>query len=74
MNLYPFDDVIDTARKRMTEGWKIHLQFNCTQCGIKQTFAEENYLSTRGQCEECGAITSLQADGCNLMILKGASD
>lgn len=70
MKLHPFDDVIASARQRMLEGWTVHLQFNCAQCGVKQTFAEENYLSASGQCEECGHITSLQRDGCNFMVIK----
>jgi hypothetical protein len=70
MNLHPFNDVVANARQRMLEGWTIHLQFNCAYCGVKQTFAEENYLSATGRCEECGQITNLRADGCNLMVMR----
>ena len=70
MNLHPFDAVIANARQKMTEGWRVHLQFNCARCGVKQTFAEENYLSKTGRCEECGHITSLENDGCNFMAVK----
>jgi hypothetical protein len=69
MKLYPFDTIIATARERMMAGMKIHLQFNCAKCGMKQTFEQEDYLSERGQCEECGHITSLKDDGCNLMVI-----
>jgi hypothetical protein len=69
MRLYPFDDVIVNARQRMLDGWTIHLQFNCAKCGAKQTFAEENYLSKAGRCEECGHVTSLQKNGCNFMAM-----
>ena len=71
MQLHPFDEVIATARERMLAGWTVHLQFNCAYCGVKQTFAEENYLSATGRCEECGKITSLRGNGCNLMVIKG---
>lgn len=71
MNLHPFNDVIETAHQRMLEGWVVHLQFNCAKCGVKQTFAEENYLSASGRCEECGHITSLKNDGCNLLVMRG---
>ena len=71
MNLHPFDDVIANARERMLLGWTVHLQFNCANCGVKQTFAEENYLSESGRCEECGQITNLRTDGCNLMVMSG---
>jgi hypothetical protein len=71
MNLHPFDEVIANARQKMLEGWTIHLQFNCAHCGVKQTFAEENYLSETGRCEECGKITSLRSNGCNLMAISG---
>jgi uncharacterized protein (DUF983 family) len=72
MNLHPFNEVIKTAHERMTEGWDVHLQFNCAHCGTKQTFEEENYLSTTGKCEECGKITNLQSDGCNILIHRRA--
>lgn len=69
MNLHPFDEVIDACRKRMGEGWEIHLQFNCAKCGLKQTFAEPNFLSKTGKCEACGHVTSLEDDGCNYMAM-----
>lgn len=69
MNLHPFKDVIATAIERMKAGNKIHLQFNCAKCGEKQTFDEENFLSEKGKCEECGHITSLKDDGCNLLVI-----
>lgn len=69
MRLHPFDDVVKAARKRMLEGWKIHLQFNCAHCGVKQTFAEKNYFSASGRCEACGKLTDLQKDGCNFMAI-----
>lgn len=71
MKLHPFDKVIATARTHMLGGAKIHLQFNCEKCGVKQTFEEENYLSREGRCEECGHITSLEKNGCNLMVIWG---
>jgi uncharacterized protein (DUF983 family) len=71
MKLYPFDQVIASARERMMAGMRIHLQFNCDNCGMKQTFEQEDYLSERGQCEECGHITSLKDKGCNLMVISG---
>lgn len=70
MRLHPFKDVVANARQKMAEGWTIHLQFNCAKCGVKQTFGEENYISATGRCEECGHITSLLDDGCNLLIMK----
>lgn len=73
MQLHPFDDVIASVRERMLEGWTIHLQFNCAYCGVKQTFAEENYLAATGRCEECGKTTSLRTNGCNFMAVRDGS-
>ena len=69
MTLHPFDDVLVTARERMKAGDHIHLQFNCAFCGEKQTFAEPDFLSETGKCEECGRITSLRTNGCNLLVV-----
>lgn len=69
MKLFPFGDVVANARQKMKQGWIVHLQFNCSGCGAKQTFGEENYLSETGRCEECGVVTSLKKDGCNLMLI-----
>ena len=73
MRLHPFDDVVAHARQLMADGWTIHLQFNCAKCSTKQTFAEKNYLSALGRCEECGHITSLLSDGCNVMAVSGGA-
>jgi hypothetical protein len=47
---------------------EVYQQFNCANCGIKQTMPDANVLYTAGKCEECGAITNLRKYGCNYAV------
>ena len=71
MKLYPFFEVAGEARQRMLEGATVFQQFNCSQCGTKQTMGKPNTFHTFGQCEECNAITDIVKDGCNYMCCFG---
>lgn len=59
------------AMRRMVRGdvqVVIYQQFNCAGCGMKQEMPDPNVLYTHGTCEECGAVTDIQRDGCNYAI------
>jgi hypothetical protein len=46
----------------------IFQQFNCAGCGTRQTMSDPNVLYTHGKCEECGAVTNIEKNGCNYAI------
>jgi hypothetical protein len=69
MKLHPFWEVADKAHGLMQKGATIYQQFNCANCGVKQTMDKPNRWYKTGQCEECGHITNIEKNGCNMMVL-----
>ena len=69
MKLHPWGEVIEQAKRYMTEGFTIYQQFNCAHCGAKQTMEAPNTFHMLGRCEECGEITNIRQRGCNYMLM-----
>ena len=42
MKLHPFLECVEAASKLMDQGVTIWQQFNCANCGAKQTMAKKN--------------------------------
>lgn len=68
---HPFFEVAEQALAMMNEGHTVHQKFTCCRCGTRQTIGEANKFFTKGQCEECGAITNIVASGCNYVAMIG---
>jgi hypothetical protein len=68
---FPFFDVAAKAQEMMNAGHTIHQKFTCTGCGSRQTIGEANKFFTKGQCEECGAVTNIVVTGCNYVLIAG---
>lgn len=71
MILYPFDDVLKQADEAIEKGGTAYQQFTCKGCSNKLTMDVPNTFYTSGQCDKCGHITDIKADGCNLMVVFG---
>lgn len=69
MKLYPIDECVDTVEPLVARGMNIYQQYTCASCGTKQTMPDANIFYKRGKCEECGAITDIEKDGCNYMLV-----
>jgi len=70
---YPFDEIVSSVAKLLEDPRNaIHQKFTCSNCGARQTMATPNKLFTKGTCEQCDAITDIQAQGCNYMLLISA--
>ena len=70
MNLHPFDEVVANAQRLILLGAQTFQQFNCQVCGTKQTMDEPDKFFTQGLCEECGGLTDIRKNGCNLLVMK----
>jgi DNA-directed RNA polymerase subunit RPC12/RpoP len=68
MKVYPFKKVVKALEEKLAQGWDFYLQFNCANCGTKQTIDTPNIIYKTGRCEECGHITNIEHDGCNYML------
>jgi hypothetical protein len=71
MKVSPFPDAVINAEVKMNEGWTVYQQFNCANCGVKQTMPDANTFYIFGKCEECGHTTNIEKDGCNFMAMSG---
>jgi hypothetical protein len=69
MNLYPWDEVIVEAERRLNKGFNVYQQFNCAKCGAKQTMEVPNTFYRKGTCEECRHMTDIEKDGHNYMAI-----
>lgn len=69
MNLYPIESVLERAEGVLQSGGSFYQQFLCASCGAKQTMEEANKMYAFGTCEECGSLTDIRANGCNLMAI-----
>jgi hypothetical protein len=70
MKVYPFGDVCRQAAKYMRDPHaRVHQQFNCAGCGVKQTMSDPNHFFDTGRCEECGHVTNIRHRGCNYMVM-----
>jgi hypothetical protein len=68
MKLHPFDECVQKATELMERGANIYQQFNCAQCGAKQTMDKPNAFYTHGICDKCGAQTDIKTNGCNYAV------
>jgi hypothetical protein len=69
MKLHPFKECAERADQLIDKyGCEVFQQFNCAHCGAKQTMEQANTFFKYGECEECGAWTNVEADGCNYAV------
>jgi ribosomal protein L40E len=69
MKLHPMLECMKRADELIEKyGGYVLQQFNCAECGAKQTMDVPNAFFTHGICERCGAQTDIAADGCNYAL------
>lgn len=69
MNVHPWAKVLENANKKIKLGFTVHQQFNCSNCGAKQTMEKPNVFYKTGRCEQCGHVTDIERDGMNFMAM-----
>ena len=69
MKLYPWDKCVKTVIDLINQGAQCFQQFNCANCGAKQTIEEPNRFYAAGKCEECNQITNIEQDGMNYLVI-----
>jgi len=73
MKLHPIKSCMERADALIEKNHnvKVYQQFNCANCGAKQTMEEANAFYSHGTCEECGHTTDIEKDGCNMCVMIG---
>jgi len=68
MKLHPFKECMRRADELIARGADIYQQFNCAECGAKQTIDLPNVFFAHGICARCGHQTNIEQDGCNYAV------
>lgn len=66
----PFYEVAEAAEKVAAAGGLTFQKFSCTKCSARLTMSEPNKFYKQGTCDQCGALTDIEADGCNFMVIQ----
>ena len=65
---HPFWTVAEAAHKLVLAGADIYQKFTCAACGQRLTMGEKNKFFKTGTCDKCGAVTDIEAAGCNYLV------
>lgn len=71
---YPFDEVVAavTRLRRDRPEAECYQKFTCAGCGNRLTIDEPYRFYTQGTCDKCDAVTDIEKQGCNyLIVMKG---
>jgi rRNA maturation protein Nop10 len=65
---FPFYEVAEKAGELVRAGADVYQKFTCQQCGNRLTMDVPNKFYKEGTCDNCGAITNIEKQGCNYLI------
>lgn len=65
----PFNDVVMQAAKIIDENTMVLQKFTCSGCGARLTLEPPNVFFRSATCDECGALTNIEAQGCGFTVL-----
>lgn len=68
-NDFPFNEVVAKAYSLKQQGFHVYQKFTCRGCGQRLTIEEPNVFYTTGSCDKCPAITDIEKQGCNYLVI-----
>ena len=68
MSDHPFKEVVAKAQVLISEGFYLYQKFTCSNCQNRLTIGKPNTFYKSGQCDKCGHITDIEAQGCNYIL------
>lgn len=66
---YPLEECVRKAQTYINKGAKVYQKFTCANCGQRLTMDVPNTFYETGDCDKCGHVTDIKADGCNYMMV-----
>jgi hypothetical protein len=69
MSDHPFYEVAAAVEEYIAGGATIYQKFTCAGCGNRLTMDVPNVLYKTGSCDRCDAITDIEEQGCNYMLI-----
>lgn len=67
---FPFNDVVAKATELSKFGFLVFQKFTCAGCGQRLTIETPNTFHTTGSCDKCPALTDIEKQGCNYMLMR----
>jgi hypothetical protein len=71
---HPFAEVAANVARLAALGHQCYQKFTCAGCGRRLTLDEPNVMARSGSCPHCPAVTDIERDGCNFLLVSGAID
>jgi predicted RNA-binding Zn-ribbon protein involved in translation (DUF1610 family) len=66
---HPFLEVAATAEAVIAKGGKVFQKYTCSSCGQRLAMDKPNVFYKTGECDQCGAVTDIEATGCNYLAV-----
>lgn len=67
---HPFYEVVEQVEKLAADGALCYQKFTCSGCGQRLTIDVPNRFHTQGTCDRCPAVTDIEKQGCNYLVIK----
>ena len=71
-NDHPFYEVAAEAARHVANGATVFQKWTCAGCGARLTLEEPNKFHLTGTCDLCPAVTNIEAQGCNYLLIKSS--
>ena len=66
---HPFEEVVATAEGVIAKGGRVFQKYTCSGCGQRLAMDKPNVFYKTGECDKCGAVTDIEANGCNYLAV-----
>jgi len=66
---HPLHEAAESADAIIKRGGQVFQKFTCSSCGQRLAMSEPNTFYKTGECDVCGAITDIEATGCNYIAV-----
>ena len=66
---FPLSEVAAAVQKFDPDVYTFFQKFTCAGCGQRLTIDTPNRLYTEGTCDKCDAVTNIEQQGCNYLLV-----
>lgn len=66
---HPWQEILASMAEHARQGHDTYQKYTCSGCGARLGMEEPNFIYTHGSCNECPAITDIEKQGCNFMLM-----
>ena len=66
---YPLDEIEKSFKRHRLHGGVCFQKFTCSGCHRRLTVSEPFKIYTQGTCDNCNAVTNIEEQGCNFIMI-----